>query len=460
MRIFKKLYVQVLVAIAIAIVFGLVAPKQALAMQPLGDGFIAMLKMILGPIIFFTVVHGVGHIKDFRRLGRLGVKTLVYFEVVSTLAMGVGWTMVHLIRPGEGLHAINLAVNPGALAGISKAAHADFTFTHFALSIIPKTLGEAFVGGEILPVLFVSLLVGFALSSVAKPDWAVFKLIDEGQAIIFKILAFIMRLSPIGAFGAMSSAVGHYGPGTLLYLLRYVLTYYASALVFVVVVLGLVAACAGLSIFSILSLIKEEALLAMGTAASEVAFPRMVTKLKQAGCDELVVGFVLPAGYSFNIDGACIYMACGLGFIAQATDTTLSASQWISLLFVMLLTSKGGAGAAGGAFVKLAGTVQSTGALPLTGVGLLFGIDRMLAVATSTVNVIGNCVATLVIAKSERMLDEDAYRVALGRGKATARPASLRESADRAGRPERDDEAMGGATPNGLSIPLRAGDKS
>lgn len=427
MRLLRKLYVQVLIAIALAIAFGLIAPHEAVKMKPLGESFIALLKMMLGPIIFCTVVHGVGHIKDFKRLGRLGVKTLLYFEVVSTLAMFTGFAIVNLVRPGDGLHARAFTASEGAAAAIKAGTSGDFSFTHFLVSIIPRTLVAAFVSGDILPVLFVSLLVGFALATCAKPDWVTFRLIEEAQTVVFKMLGFIMRLSPLGAFGAMATAVGSYGGVTLLYLLRYVLTYYASALCFVFVVLGIVAGLAGFSIFRILLLIKEEAILAMGTAASEVAFPRLVTKLEQAGCDEVVVGFVLPAGYSFNIDGACLYMACGVGFISQATDTPLSLTQQLALLAVMLLTSKGGAGAAGGALVKLAATIQSSRALPLSGVGLLFGIDRILAIATSTTNVIGNSVAVLVLSKWENLFDQQKFDAHLA-GRATTETVRERPS--------------------------------
>ncbi|MGQ7937217.1 cation:dicarboxylate symporter family transporter [Paraburkholderia sp. D1E] len=427
MSLLSKTYVQVLIAIALAIAFGLLAPHQAVMMKPLGDSFIALLKMMLGPIIFCTVVHGIGHIKDFRRLGRLGIKTLLYFEVVSTLAMLVGFAIVNIVRPGDGLHASALSPVHAAADVIKTGSSGDFSFTHFLSSIIPHTLFSAFVSGDILPVLFVSLLTGFALSSCAKPDWLIFRLIEEAQTVVFRILGFIMRLSPLGAFGAMATAVGSYGGVTLLYLLRYVLTYYASTLFFVLVVLGIVSATAGFSILKILGLIKEEAILAMGTAASEVALPRLITKLEQAGCDEAVVGFVLPAGYSFNIDGACLYMACGVGFIAQATDTPLPLSQQLALLAVMLLTSKGGAGAAGGALVKLAATLQSSHALPLSGVGLLFGIDRVLAIATSTTNVIGNSVAALVLAKWERMFDQQKFDAYVnGRHAPPAGPVTVR----------------------------------
>jgi aerobic C4-dicarboxylate transport protein len=414
MKLLAKLYIQVLIAMVLAIALGLLAPTIAIAMKPLGTAFIALLKMLLGPIIFFTVVHGIAHIGDFRRLGRIGIKTLIYFEVVSSLAMGVGFTVVSLVRPGDGLHAqMGDQLAAGQAATVNAAiAGGSFSLEHFFLSIIPRTLASAFVEGDILPVLFVSVLVGLALAQCAKPDWLGMRLLVEGQTVTFKLLSYVMRLSPIGAFGAMAAAVGGFGAQTLLYLLRYILTYYASVLIFIVLVLGSVAALAGFSIFKILRVIKEEAIIAMGTASSEAAFPKLVIKLTQAGCDEAVVGFVLPAGYSFNIDGACLYMACGLGFLAQATDTSLSFGQQLSLLGVMLLTSKGGAGAAGGAVIKLAATLESVRVLPLGALGLLFGIDRVLAIATSTTNVIGNSVAVFVICRWENLFDRqrfDAY---------------------------------------------------
>ncbi|MDE1164827.1 MAG: cation:dicarboxylase symporter family transporter [Pseudomonas sp.] len=419
MKLLGKLYIQVLIAMALAIALGLIAPDLAVQMKPLGTAFIALLKMLLGPIIFFTVVHGIAHIGDFRRLGRIGIKTLVYFEVVSTLAMLVGFTVVSLVRPGDGLHASLTTLGSEAASSSAAVAADSFSLGHFMMSIIPRTLASAFVDGDILPVLFVSVLVGIALAQCAKPDWVGLRLLTEGQTVVFKLLSYIMRLSPLGAFGAMSAAVGSYGHSTLLYLLRYILTYYASTLIFIFLVLGSVAALAGLSLLKILRVIKEEAIIAMGTASSEAAFPRLVDKLKQAGCDEAVVGFVLPAGYSFNIDGACLYMACGLGFLAQATDTSLSLGQQISLLGVMMLTSKGGAGAAGGAVIKLAATLQSVKVLPMGAVGLLFGIDRILAIATSTTNVIGNSVAVFVICRWEKLFDRERFDAYLAPSNAT-----------------------------------------
>jgi aerobic C4-dicarboxylate transport protein len=416
MKILAKLYVQVLIAMALAIALGLIAPDIAVKMKPLGTAFISLLKMLLGPIIFFTVVHGIAHIGDFRRLGRIGIKTLVYFEVVSSLAMVVGFTVVSLVRPGDGLHAHmgdTLSAGQAAAVNAAMSSTGGFSTEHFLLAIIPRTLASAFVDGDILPVLFVSILIGLALAQCAKPDWVGLRLITEGQTVTFKLLSYIMRLSPMGAFGAMAAAVGSFGSQTLLYLLRYILTYYASVLIFIFLVLGSVAALAGFSLFKILKVIKEEAIIAMGTASSEAAFPKLVTKLTQAGCDEAVVGFVLPAGYSFNIDGACLYMACGLGFLAQATDTPLSLEQTLSLLAVMLLTSKGGAGAAGGAVIKLAATLESVRVLPLGSLGLLFGIDRVLAIATSTTNVIGNSVAVFVICRWERLFDQARFEAYL-----------------------------------------------
>lgn len=415
MKLLAKLYIQVLIAMALAIALGLLAPEIAVEMKPLGTAFIALLKMLLGPIIFFTVVHGIAHIGDFRRLGRIGMKTLIYFEVVSSLAMVVGFTVVALVRPGDGLHAhMGDSLAAGQAASVNAAmTSGGFSLEHFLLSIIPRTLASAFVEGDILPVLFISVLVGLALARCAKPDWIGMRLLNEGQTVTFKLLAYIMRLSPLGAFGAMAAAVGSFGSETLIYLLRYILTYYASVLIFIFLILGSVAALAGFSILKILRVIKEEAVIAIGTASSEAAFPRLVTKLTQAGCDEAVVGFVLPAGYSFNIDGACLYMACGLGFLAQATDTLLTWEQQLSLLAVMLLTSKGGAGAAGGAVIKLAATLESVRVLPLGSLGLLFGIDRVLAIATSTTNVIGNSVAVFVICRWEKLFDQQRFDACL-----------------------------------------------
>jgi aerobic C4-dicarboxylate transport protein len=411
MKILRQLYIQVLIGIALAIVLGIAAPAIAVEMKPLGDAFIALLRMLLGPIIFCSVVLGLTHIRDMRQLGRLAAKALLYFEVMSTLAMVLGFVVVNVVQPGAGLHASTLAANSNVTQIASAASH--FTAVGFFLSIIPNTLVDAFAKGEILQILFISILTGAALSvgGVGK-DSTILKVVVEGQHILFRILAFIMRLAPIGAFGAMAAAVGAFGATTLLYLAKVVILYWATSVFFVVVVLGAVAAMVGLSIFKLLGLIREELLLVLGTASGEVALPRLMLKLEQAGCDEAIVGFVLPGGYSFNLDGTSIYMAIAVAFIAQATDTPFSLWQQVGVLAILLLTSKGGTTVAGGAFIKLAATLQTVHTLPLNGLGLLFGIDRLMATCTALTNVVGNTVAVFVIAKSERAFDRakfDAY---------------------------------------------------
>ncbi|MGJ4883586.1 cation:dicarboxylate symporter family transporter [Bradyrhizobium sp. HKCCYLRH3097] len=410
MAIIRQLYVQVLIAILLAIAVGLLAPEAAVQMKPLGDAFIALLRMMLGPIIFCSVVLGLTHVRDMRQLGRLAFKSLLYFETLTTLGMVVGFIAVNVFQPGDGLHAGNLALND-SVTRISNAA-SNFTAIGFFLSIIPTTIVDAFAKGEILQILFISVMVGAALSVGLKTESAILRGIEEGQDVLFRMLGFIMKLAPLGAFGAMAAAIGTHGGATLLYLGKVVLLYWITAVVFVAVVLGGVCAIMRLSLLKLLRLIREELLLVLGTASGEVALPRLMQKLEQAGCDGAIVGFVLPAGYSFNLDGTGIYMAIAVGFIAQATDTPFSYGQQLAVLAVMLLTSKGGTTVAGGAFIKLAATLQSVRVLPLNGLGLLFGIDRLMATCTALTNVVGNTVAVFVIARWENALDAarlDAY---------------------------------------------------
>lgn len=404
-----KLHVQVLIALLAAVVLGLIAPDVAVAMKPLGQAFIALLKMMLAPIIFLTLVHGLTHVSDMRKLGRMGIKSLLYFEVVSTVAMVLGLIMVNLFQPGVGLHATDL-VEPAAAAAAGKVNVVDF-FLH----IIPHTLVDAFATGDILQVLLVSLLAGMAINRVCGPDSLAVRGIEEAQAILFKMLDFLMRLAPLGAFGAMAAAVGGNGGATLLYLLKLIAVYYAASVLFVFVVLASISRAIGLPFFAILGLIRDEVLLVFGTASGEAAFPRLLEKLKRSGCDDVVVGFVLPAGYSFNLDGTSIYMAVAIGFIAQATDTPFTLWQQLGLLAILSLTSKGGTTVAGGAFIKLAATLQSVRSLPLGGLGLLFGIDRIMATATALTNIVGNTVAVFAIARWEGAFDPDAFVRETGR---------------------------------------------
>ncbi|HKU06931.1 cation:dicarboxylate symporter family transporter [Massilia orientalis] len=407
MKQLKKLHVQVLIGLACAVVLGLLAPATAMAMKPLGQGFIALLKMMLAPIIFCTLVQGLAHVKDMRKLGRLGLKSLVYFEVVSTVAMIIGFVFVNVFEPGAGLHATNMVESADALKATAGAG--QISAVNYLLGLIPHTLVDAFAKGDIVQVLIISILAGLALNVSVGADSTLLRGIDEAQAVLFKMLAFIMKLAPLGAFGAMAAAIGSYGGMTLVYLLKVIVVYYGASLVFVFGVLSSISWMIGLPFFGVLKLIRDEILLIFGTASSEVAFPRLLEKLQRAGCDEVVVGFVLPAGYSFNLDGTSIYMAIAIGFIAQATDTPFSLWQQLGLLAILSLTSKGGTTVAGGAFVKLAATLQSVRTLPLGGLGLLFGIDRVMATATALVNVVGNTIAVFAISRWENGFDADAF---------------------------------------------------
>jgi aerobic C4-dicarboxylate transport protein len=421
----KKLHVQVLIALAAAVLLGLYSPSTAVAMKPLGQGFIALLRMLLAPIVFCTVISGLAHVSDMRRLGRLGVKTLVYFEVLSTIAMAVGFVMVNLLHPGEGLHAKDLAIDtPVAQMGTAGLG----SVSGFFLGLIPSTLLDPFVKGNILQVLLIAIVVGIALNLTGEKSALIVRGIAEGQVVLFKILGFIMRLAPLGAFGAMADAVGSYGGATLLYLLKLVAVYYLSVLLFVVFVLGPVMRIYGLSLWRMLKLIKAELLLVLGTASGEAVFPQLLKKLTHAGCDEVVTSFVLPAGYSFNLDGTGVYMAIAVGFIAQATDTPFSLGQQLAVLAVLMLTSKGGTTVAGGAFVKLAATMESLKVLPLNGLGLLFGVDRLMATVIAMSNVVGNVAAVFIISRMEGVYDAERFEAALAEDGHAPQGARGRES--------------------------------
>ncbi|WP_296262743.1 MULTISPECIES: cation:dicarboxylate symporter family transporter [unclassified Pseudomonas] len=422
MKQLKKLHVQVLVALVAAVILGFAAPEWAVAMKPLGQAFIALLKMMLAPIVFVTLVHGLTHVQDMRKLGRLGIKSLLYFEVVSTVAMIIGFILVNVVQPGVGLHATTMAESSEAIKATSAAG--SVSMVNYALSLIPHTLVDAFAKGDIIQVLIISVLAGIAINRVCGPDSIAVKAIDEAQSILFKMLSFIMKLAPLGAFGAMAAAIGSYGGDTLLYLLKLIAVYYAASLIFVFGVLGSISWSIGLPFGSVLRLIRDEILLVFGTASGEVAFPRLIEKLKRSGCDEVVVGFVLPAGYSFNLDGTAIYMAIAIGFIAQATDTPFSLWQQLGLLAILSITSKGGTTVAGGAFIKLAATLQSVQTLPLSGLGLLFGIDRIMATATALTNIVGNTIAVFAIARWEGAFNPEDFKRETGRmpGRSLLRP--------------------------------------
>ncbi len=403
----RPLYIQVLLAIAVAIVVGMVWPETGRAMKPLGDGFIALLKVLIGPIIFTTVVLGFTQIRDLGKLGRVVLKAFIYFEVVSTLALAVGLIVGNVFEPGHGLHATAPATGStaAAIAGYEASAAKAGGMVQFLLALIPKTFLSAFAEGEILQILILSVLFGMAAVLLAEKSPRTLEFMAEVQRLFFRMLGFVMRLAPLGAFGAMAYTVGTHGGATLLSLMKLVLLVYASCLFFVFIVLGGIAASAGLSIFKILRMIKEEILLVLGTSSSEVALPRLLEKLESAGCERSVVGLVVPAGYSFNTDGTAIYMSMAVVFISQATDTPLTLWQQLGILAILLFTSKGGAAVSGAGFVKLAATLQSVPSLPMSGLGVLIGVDRFMSEARSITNMIGNTVATLVIARWENAFD-------------------------------------------------------
>ena len=406
MKILRQLYIQVLISLLLAVILGLALPQVAMAMKPLGDIFIKLLRMMLAPIIFTSVVIGMSHVADMRQLGRLAFRSLLYFEAVTILAMFLGFVAVNLFQPGIGLHATGLALTDKVAEAASSAQ--QFTALGFFMGIVPDSLIGAFVHGEILQVLFVSLIFGVAINASGMGQQsALMKGISSFQDLLFRVLGFIMRLAPLGTFGAMSAAIGGFGAATLLYLGKLVMLYWLTSLFFVFVILGGIAALMRLPFFKILRLIRSELAIVFGTASGEVVLPRLLDKLERAGCDSAVVGFVLPAGYSFNLDGTSIYMAIAVGFIAQATDTPFSLADQAGVLGVLLLTSKGGTTVAGGAFVKLAATLQSVRSLPLGALGLLFGIDRLMSTCTALTNIVGNTLAVFVIARSEKLFDAE-----------------------------------------------------
>ena len=403
----RLLYVQVLIAIVLAIILGLVWPSAGQALEPLGDAFISILKVMIGPIVFCTVVLGLAQLRDLSKLGRVVLKALVYFEVVSTFSLALGLIVGNVFKPGAGMHAGTEVT--GKVHEYQQEAQQSGGIVEFLQGLIPKTFVSAFSEGEILQVLIISVVFGVAMLLLMDRVPTLLKLIEEAQKVFFKMLGFVMRLAPFGAFGAMASTVGTYGGDTLLSLLYLVLLVYATAAVFVLVVLGAICAYCRISIFKVLRLIREEIILVLGTSSSEVALPRLLEKLERAGCPRSTVGIVLPAGYAFNMDGTAIYMSMAVVFISQATDAPLSLGQQLAVLAVMLFTSKGGAGVSGLGFVKLAATLQSVPALPMGGLGVLIGVDRFMSEARSITNVIGNSVATIAVSRWENTFDQEKF---------------------------------------------------
>lgn len=410
---YKNLYVQVLAAIALGALLGHFHPDTAVAMKPIGDGFIKLVKMLIAPIIFVTVVHGIASMQDLRKVGRVGVKALIYFEIVTTLALAIGLLVANLLQPGAGLNIDPATLDAGAVEGYVTKSH-DQSTTGFILDVIPKTFLGAFTDGNILQVLLIALLFAFALQALGRRGEHLLSTIGIVAEVLFKIVAYIMRLAPLGAFGAIAFTIGKYGVGSLQSLAFFMATFYATCLVFIFGVLGAIAWASGFSLLKFIAYIKDELLIVLGTSSSETVLPRMIAKLERAGCQESIVGLVVPTGYSFNLDGTCIYLTMAALFLAQATNIDLSLTQQLGILGVLLLTSKGAAAVTGAGFITLAATLSSTGTIPVAAIALILGIDRFMSEARALTNLIGNGVATIVIAKSEDGLDEAALRRELG----------------------------------------------
>ena len=411
---YQSLYIQVLAATAAGALLGYFSPHAGAAMQPLGDGFVKLIKMLIGPIIFCTVVLGIAGMDDLKKVGRTGGLALLYFEVLTTVALVLGLLVVNLARPGEGMGGAAGPLDPSGGAqpgGSAQSAVAQYLapgrmqgVTEFLLGIIPTTFVSGLVSGDILQVLFVAILFGFALHGVGLRT-ALFELIERLSSVLYAVVGLVMKAAPIGAFGAMAFTVGRYGAGTLLSLGKLLLCFYATCLAFIFGALGVVARLHGFSVVRLVRYFREELLIVLGTSSSESVLPRMMSKLDELGVQKSVVGLVIPTGYSFNLDGTCIYLTMAAIFIAQATHTRLDLAQQLVLLGILLLTSKGAAGVTGSGFIVLAATLSAVGHIPVIGLALLLGIDRFMSEARALTNLIGNGVATLVVAKWCGQLD-------------------------------------------------------
>ncbi|STQ73322.1 dicarboxylate/amino acid:cation symporter [Hafnia alvei] len=413
-NLFKSLYFQVLLAISLGILLGHFYPDLGAQMKPLGDGFVKLIKMIIAPVIFCTVVTGIAGMESMKAVGRTGAIALLYFEVVSTIALIIGLVIVNIVQPGAGMN-----VDPAALDAKAVAVYADQAaqqgLVAFVMDIIPGSVIGAFASGNILQVLLFAVMFGFALHHLGEKGQMMFNFIDSFSKVIFGIINMIMKLAPIGAFGAMAFTIGKYGVGTLVQLGQLIICFYITCVLFVVFVLGSIAKATGFSIFRFIAYIKEELLIVLGTSSSESALPRMLDKMEKVGCKKSVVGLVIPTGYSFNLDGTSIYLTMAAVFIAQATNSHMDIWHQITLLVVLLLSSKGAAGVTGSGFIVLAATISAVGHLPVAGLALILGIDRFMSEARALTNLIGNGVATIVVAKRVRQLDEKQMKAVLGK---------------------------------------------
>ncbi len=401
---YAVLYVQVLIAIAIGIALGILDPKLGAAMKPLGDAFIALIRMMIAPVIFCTIVHGIATMGDLGRVGRVGLKALLYFEAVSTVALVVGVGMAELLKPGQGFN-IDPSLNPSTVATYVNSAKGDSVAAHL-LAIIPSSFLDALAKGDLLQVLLVALLSGIAVSRMGEAGERIAGAIDAAGQMFFRIIAIIVRFAPIGAFGAMAYTVGAFGANALAHLGYLILTFYLTSLLFVLVVLGAIAWLCGFSIIRFIAYIKDELLIVLGTSSSETVLPHMIRKMQRLGASKSVVGLVIPTGYSFNLDGTNIYMTLAILFLAQATNTPLSLGQELEIIGIAALTSKGASGVTGAGFITLAATLAIVPDIPIQSLAVLVGIDKFMSECRALTNLIGNGVATVVISRWEGELDK------------------------------------------------------
>ncbi len=409
---YRHLYVQVLVAIAAGILLGHFAPETGERLKPVGDAFIKLVKMIIAPVIFLTIVTGIAGMRDLASVGRVAGKAFAYFLFFSTLALIVGMVVANVVRPGAGLNIDPATLDAGKVAQFAEKAH-ETTLTGFLLGIIPDTFLSALTEGNILQTLFVAILFGIGLALIGERGERMLSALDSLSLAVFKVVEIVMRAAPIGAFGAMAFTIGAYGVGTLANLAALVATFYLTSLLFVIVVLGVVSHLAGFSIFRLIGYLKAELLLVLGTSSSESALPSLIEKLERAGCPKSIVGLVVPTGYSFNLDGTNIYMTLAALFIAQACNVELTIGQQLLLLGVAMLSSKGAAGVTGAGFITLAATLSIVPAVPVAGMALILGIDRFMSECRSLTNFIGNAVATVVVSRWEGRLDRGMFDAAL-----------------------------------------------
>jgi aerobic C4-dicarboxylate transport protein len=409
---YRILYIQVLVAVFIGILIGWFFPDTGKALKPLGDGFVKLVKMIIAPIIFCTVAHGIASMSDMKRLGRIGLKAIVYFEIVSSLALFIGLIVVNLMQPGAGFNIDPATLDPKIGKTYAEQAH-SLNATDFLLNVIPTSFFDGLARGDILQVLLIAILSGFAISFMGERGRPILGFIDQAAKVFFGIMHIIVKAAPLGALGAMAFTIGSYGLAALGKLLALMAGFYLTAIIFVVVVLGAIAAYAGFSIFQFINYIKEELLLVLGTSSSEAALPGIIEKMRRLGCSESTVGLVVPAGYSFNLDGTNIYMTMAAMFLAQATNIHLGLGQQLTLLLVAMLSSKGATGVTGAGFITLAATLAVVPSVPVQSLALIVGIDRFMSECRALTNFVGNGVATVVVSRWEKEISKEELRTNL-----------------------------------------------